>query len=148
MAATGATPIILYHSTTPSQVPVNTNLAAGELALNIADMKLYCENSSGVVTLLASASGAAGDVVGPSSAVANNMVIFDSTSGKLIKDSNVTVTPPATSATLTLADGSSLITSGGHSLTFTTTAATSVTLPTSGSIANTGKAIAMALVFG
>jgi hypothetical protein len=111
-------------------------------------MKLYCENSSGVVTLLASAAGSAGDVVGPASAVNNNMVIFDSTSGKLIKDSKVTVTPPATSATLTLADGSSLITSGGHSLTFTTTATTSVTLPTSGALTNTGKAIAMALVFG
>jgi hypothetical protein len=60
----------------------------------------------------------------------------------------VTVTAPATSATLTLADGSSLITSGGHSLTFTTTATTSVTLPTSGALTNTGKAIAMALVFG
>ena len=60
----------------------------------------------------------------------------------------VAVTAPATSATLTLADGSSLITSGGHSLTFTTTASTSVTLPTSGALTNTGKAIAMALVFG
>jgi hypothetical protein len=148
MAATGATPIILYHSTTPAQVPSNANLSAGELAVNIADMKLYCENDSGVVTLLASAAGASGDVVGPSSAIANNMVIFDSTSGKLIKDSKVTVTPPATSATLTLSDGSSLITSGGHSLTFTTTASTSVTLPTSGSLTNTGKAIAMSLVFG
>jgi len=60
----------------------------------------------------------------------------------------VAVTAPATSATLTLADGSSLITSGGHSLTITTTASTSVTLPTSGALTNTGKAIAMALVFG
>jgi hypothetical protein len=60
----------------------------------------------------------------------------------------VAVTPPATSATLTLADGSSLITSGGNSLTLTTTATTSVTLPTSGALTNTGKAIAMALVFG
>jgi len=60
----------------------------------------------------------------------------------------VAITAPATSATLTLSDGSSLITSGGHSLTFTTTASTSVTLPTSGSLTNTGKAIAMALVFG
>jgi len=60
----------------------------------------------------------------------------------------VAVTAPATSATLTLADGSSLITSGGNSLTLTTTATTSVTLPTSGALTNTGKAIAMALVFG
>jgi len=148
MPQAGFTPIITYHSTTGAAVPSNTNLSPGELALNIADMKLYCENSSGTVTLLASAAGASGDVVGPSSAVANNMVIFDSTSGKLIKDSKVTVTPPATGATLTLANNSSLITSGGHSLTFTTTASTSVTLPTSGSLTNTGKAIAMSLVFG
>lgn len=41
----------------------------------------------------------------------------------------VTVTAPATSATLTLANGSSLITSGGNSLTMTTTGTTNVTLP-------------------
>lgn len=57
MAQAGFTPIITYHSTTPSAVPNAANLAPGELALNIADMKLYCENSSGVVTLLAEAGG-------------------------------------------------------------------------------------------
>jgi hypothetical protein len=41
----------------------------------------------------------------------------------------VTVTAPATSATLTLANGSSLITSGGNSLTMTTSGTTNVTLP-------------------
>jgi hypothetical protein len=55
MAQTGFTPIITYHSTTPSAVPTAGNLAPGELGLNIADMKLYCENDSGVVTLLADA---------------------------------------------------------------------------------------------
>ena len=62
MAQTGYTPIVLYHSTTSSAVPLAADLQAGELALNINDMKLYCENSSGVVTLLASAAGASGDV--------------------------------------------------------------------------------------
>ena len=85
MAATGATPIILYHSTTGSAVPSNANLAPGELAVNIADMKLYCENDSGVVTLLASAAGSAGDVVGPGSATDGAIVAFDGTTGKLIK---------------------------------------------------------------
>ena len=47
----------------------------------------------------------------------------------------VTVTAPASSATLTLADGSSLITSGANSLTLTTTGATNVTLPTTGTLA-------------
>jgi hypothetical protein len=55
MAASGFTPISLYHSTTPSTVPTAGNLIPGELGLNIADMKLYAENSSGVVTLLADA---------------------------------------------------------------------------------------------
>jgi hypothetical protein len=54
MAATGFTPISLYYSTTASAVPSAGNLANGELALNIADMKLYAKNSSGTVTLLAS----------------------------------------------------------------------------------------------
>jgi hypothetical protein len=52
----------------------------------------------------------------------------------------VTITAPATSATLTLANGSSLITSGGHSLTLTTSGATNVTLPTSGTLVNSGVA--------
>ena len=91
MAATGFTPIITYHSTTPSQVPSNTNLSPGELALNIADMKLYCENSSGVVTLLASSAGSSGDVVGPASATDNAVARFDLTTGKLIQDSVVTI---------------------------------------------------------
>ena len=50
MAASGATPIISYHSTTPLAVPSNANLAPGEMALNIADMALFAENSSAVVT--------------------------------------------------------------------------------------------------
>jgi hypothetical protein len=47
----------------------------------------------------------------------------------------VTITAPASAATLTLANSSSLITSGGHSLTLTTTATTNVTLPTTGTLA-------------
>lgn len=53
MAATGATPIQLYHSTTAGNVPSAANLVAGELGLNINDMKLYCENSAGTVEMLA-----------------------------------------------------------------------------------------------
>jgi hypothetical protein len=55
MAQAGFTPISLYHTTTPAAVPTAGNLVPGELGLNIADMKLYAENSSGVVTLLADA---------------------------------------------------------------------------------------------
>lgn len=47
----------------------------------------------------------------------------------------LTLTAPATSATLTLADGSSLITSGANAITLTSTGATNVTLPTTGTLA-------------
>ena len=53
MAQTGYTPVQLYHSTTAGNAPSAANLAQGELGLNIADMKLYCENSSGTVEMLA-----------------------------------------------------------------------------------------------
>ena len=48
----------------------------------------------------------------------------------------VTLTAPATSATITIADTGSLITSGAYAVTLTATAATNVTLPTSGTLSN------------
>jgi hypothetical protein len=62
MAATGYTPISLYYSTTAAAVPVNTNLVAGELALNTLDEKLYFKNSAGTVKLLASNASSTGTV--------------------------------------------------------------------------------------
>jgi hypothetical protein len=54
MAQAGYTPISLYFSTTAAAVPVNTNLANGELAINITDGKLYYKDNGGTVRLLAS----------------------------------------------------------------------------------------------
>lgn len=51
---------------------------------------------------------------------------------------NLTVTNPASPATLTLAGGSTFITSGGYSVTVTATGTTTVTLPTSGTLAVLG----------
>lgn len=53
MSATNFTPIQLYRSTTAAAVPLAASLAAGELAINIVDGKLYY-NDSGTVKLLAS----------------------------------------------------------------------------------------------
>jgi len=53
MAQTGFTPIQLYSSSTSSAVPLAANLAAGELAINTVDEKLYFKNSAGTVKLLA-----------------------------------------------------------------------------------------------
>ena len=88
MAQTNYTPISLYYSTTAAAIPTNANLVPGELAVNIQDMKLYCENAAGTVTLLASAAGSAGDVVGPASATDKAIVTFDGTTGKLIQNNS------------------------------------------------------------
>lgn len=91
------------------------------------------------------------NVKGPASSTDNAIARFDGTTGKLVQNSavtvadttgditggkynKITVTAPASGATLTLSDGSSLITSGGHSITLTSTGATNVTLPTSGTL--------------
>ena len=47
----------------------------------------------------------------------------------------VAITAPATSATLTIANGATLATAGAYSITLTSTAATNVTLPTTGTLA-------------
>jgi hypothetical protein len=73
MSQAGYTPISLYYSTTASSVPIAGNLANGELGLNIADMKLYAKNSSGVVTLLASSSSTSATVSTVSVVSANGL---------------------------------------------------------------------------
>ena len=87
MAQSGYTPIQIYHSTTAAVVPTAANLAQGELAINIADGKLFYEDSGGTVQVLATKAGASGDVVGPASATTNGIALFDGTTGKLIKSS-------------------------------------------------------------
>jgi hypothetical protein len=62
MSATNFTPIQLYRTSTAAAAPTAGNLAAGELAINLTDEKLYFKNAAGVVKLLASNSGALGTV--------------------------------------------------------------------------------------
>lgn len=71
MAQTGYTPIQLYYSATASAQPSAGNLANGELALNIADKKLYAKDNLGSVFLLASADGTSGTVQSVSVVSAN-----------------------------------------------------------------------------
>jgi hypothetical protein len=75
MAATNYTPISLYYSLTATNTPSAGNLVYGELAINIADGKLFYKNPSNVVTLLASSAG-----VVPSPFTANGVVYASSTS--------------------------------------------------------------------
>ena len=77
MAQTGFTPVQLYYSATASATPSASNLANGELAININDGKLYFKNSSGAVTVLANSSVATGNLPGGSTGT----VVYQSSTG-------------------------------------------------------------------
>jgi len=74
--ATGAT--VLTLATVNSNVGSFTN----------ADITV---NAKGLVTAAANGSGGSGDVTGPGSSTDNAIAVYDSTTGKLIKDSTVTI---------------------------------------------------------
>jgi hypothetical protein len=94
MAQTGFTPIQIYHSTAVGVAPDAANLANGELAINIADGKLYYKDSLGVVQVIAD--------VNESSHLtwdsANNTLIVDTT-GSLKIPVGTTAQQPATPST-------------------------------------------------
>jgi len=72
MAASGFTPIQLYRTSTAAAVPLAADLAAGELAINTTDEKLYFKNAAGTVKLLASNSATSGATKGQ--AIAFSMI--------------------------------------------------------------------------
>lgn len=85
-----ANKIILKKTSTASKVPLSTDLEVGELAVNLADQKLYSKNAGGTVILVGDGQGT-GDVVGASSSTDNAIARYDGTTGKLIQNSTVTV---------------------------------------------------------
>jgi len=95
MAATGATPISLYYSSTTTNVPTAGNLVAGELALNTADGKLFYKDSSNVVQVIGTKGG-----VGTSS---TTQVLYNS-SGLVVGSANLTFN----GTTLTTANDASI----------------------------------------
>ena len=156
MAQAGYTPIKLYASSTASAVPSAANLDntnGAELAINITDGKLYYKNNAGVVTLLAS-----------NAATTNVSTISFGTTG--LTPATATSGAVTVAGTLATANGGTNLTSftsGGAVYATSTSALTTGTLPiasggtgqTTASAAlnalggiNTGKAIAMAMIFG
>lgn len=161
----GSTAVTLSYNTIGA-APAPTGTSAQLLANNGSGGFSNVTVGSGLTFsagTLSATGGGTGDVVGPASATDNAIVRFDGTTGKLIQNSAATIadttgditagkynglTVSTSTGTLTVANGSSLITSGANSITLTSTGATNVTLPTSGTLSTTGFAIAMALVFG
>ena len=164
MAQAGYTPISLYYSSTTTNVPLNTDLVAGELAINITDGKLFYKDNANVVQVIGTKGG-----VGSSS---TTQVLYNS-SGSVVGSANLTfngttLTANTLNLTTVLATnyggtGLTTFTSGGAVYATSTSALTTGTLPitaggtgqTTASAAltalggiNTGKSIAMAMIFG
>jgi len=81
MAQAGYTPISLYYSSTTTNVPLNTDLVAGELAINITDGKLFYKDNANVVQVIGTKGG-----VGSTS---NTQVLFNN-SGAIGGSANLT----------------------------------------------------------
>ena len=96
MAATGYTPIILFNSTTASNTPTTSNLALGELAINIPDGKLFY-NKSGTITVLANSNLQLSGAYSTTLTATGTTTVTLPTSGTLI--SSATALPGAVTGT-------------------------------------------------
>lgn len=142
-------PYIVENNTTGSQsIVVKTSAGTGVTVPNGKSMMVYA-NSTNVVpafTDLPSTTtlGGNGIVTGPASSTDNAIARFDGTTGKLVQNSavtiddtsgditggkynKVTITAPATGATLTIADGKTATVN--NSITFAGTDSTTMTFP-------------------
>ena len=113
-------------------LPISTGVSG--LAANIA-IFLGTPSSSNLLNAITDETGT-GSIV-----FSNSPTLVSPTLGVASATSvnKVTITAPATSATLTLANGSTLATVGAFSTTITATANTTVTLPTTGTLATTAN---------
>lgn len=108
------------------------NLAAGDIQGGQIVTVIYDGTYFQIVSPTVNVTGTGGYVLETSPAI----------SGLIVNTINkVVVTGPATVATLTLANNSTLITSGAFSTTLTSTATTNVTFPTSGTLLSTATAV-------
>ena len=88
-----ANSIKIKRSAVAAKVPLTTDLALGELAINTYDGKLYLKKDDGTEAIVTVNSGGAGsgDVVGPGSSTDNAITRFDGATGKLIQNSTATL---------------------------------------------------------
>jgi len=142
MAQSGYTPIILFNSTTASNVPTTSNLAVGELAINIPDGKLYY-NKSGTITVLANANYATSvstisfGTTGLTPSTATNGVV--TVAGTLAVANGGTGVANGTNNTITF--------TGNYTLGLTLSANTAVTLP-AGATASANNLLSSATAVG
>lgn len=135
MPATNFTPIQLYRTSTATAQPAAANLQAGELAINFGDGRLFYKDNAGTpaVQIIGTRFGAnktTGETIAAGlsacTGITGTGVLVFATSPTLVTPTlgvatatsinKVAITAPATSATLTIANGKTLTAS--NTLTF------------------------------
>jgi len=140
MAQSGYTPIQIYYSATTTNVPLAGNLAAGELAINTVDGKLFYKDSAGAVQVLATKGGvgsssttqvlynSSGLVVGSANMTFNGTVLTSSFAGPVAATTlSASSTVSGTGFTTYLASPPAIGGTAAAAGTFTAVTATSVT---------------------
>jgi hypothetical protein len=173
MAQTGYTPIIIYNSGTLNATPSSGNLANGELAINYNNGQLFYKNSGGTVTVLAATAGTTNittlgtvttgtwnaTVIQPTYGgtgvnngsstltLAGNVTHAGAYTQTLTATANTSVTLPTSGTLISSVTALSGAVSGTpSSTTYLRGDATWATVSSGG--ISTGKAIAMAMIFG
>ena len=154
MPATNFTPIQLYRTSTGAAQPAAANLQAGELAINFGDGRLFYKDNAGTpaVQIIGTRFGAnktTGETIAAGlsacTGITGTGVLVFATSPTLVTPTlgvatatsinKVAITAPATSATLTIADGKTLTAS--NTLTFAGTDGKTLTVSNSLALAGT-----------
>ncbi len=137
---------LFTFSTLAARLPVGSN---GQVltsdSTQSTGLKWAAVSGTGTVTTVSvvTANGVSGSVANATTTPAITVTLGAITPTTVNK---VTVTAPGSAATLTLADGSTLATSGAHSITLTSTADSNVTLPTTGTLVNSAVTTLSSLV--
>ena len=150
-----ASTIKIKRSGVAGKQPNTASLSVGELAINYKDQKLYSSNGTAVFEIGASGGGSSsngfsGILVGA------NVISADSTTNRLtfVAGSGITLAANPTTDTITISTTSgaaaNVVTKAVKDLTQNDTVVTSVSGLVAGGSSGitTGKAIAMAIVFG
>lgn len=135
MAQAGYTPISLYYSTTTAATPTAGNLANGELAINITDGKLFYKDNTNAVQVIGWKNVPLTTAVTGVLPVANG-------------GTNATATPTAGAVAYGTGTAYAFTSAGTAGQVLTSNGAGAPTWAAASGGISTGKAIAMAMIFG